>query len=319
MPEFKNREEYERWKSEKIKSNLERLQRYQRGREKPENLPPELQGSHPLSRVEGMRPFDKLFEESWELYKVRFLTLISLYLLSVLLMLAPLGAFVGIAYFFSLFFPVSKDALIAGGVFVGIISGFMAMLWGVAAFTYAVVDETTGIKDALYKGWQKVSSFMWLFSLVGFVVTGGFLLFIIPGIVFLVWFTFAQFILASEGDRGMDALLKSKEYVKGNWFDVFLRLFVIWLMSILIGIVPFIGPFLSIAFFPFVMIFICLIYQDLRGLKGDGMEYPHSEGEKFKWIGIGALGYIMLLITLIALLFITATMPLLLKGMFRSL
>jgi hypothetical protein len=318
MPEFKNREEYERWKSEKIKSNLERLQRYQKGKEKPGYLPPEPQGSHPLSRGEVMRPFGELFEESWELFKIRFLTLISLYLLSVLLLLVPLGAFFGIAYFFSLFFPASKDALIAGGVFVGVISGFMAMFWGVAAFTYAVVDETTGIKDALGKGWQKVASFMWLFSLVGFVVTGGFLLFIIPGILFLVWFSFAQFILASEGDRGMDALLKSKEYVKGNWFDVFLRLFVIWLMGILISMVPFIGPLLSITFFPFMMIFICLIYQDLRGLKGEGMEYPHSAGEKFKWIAIGVLGYIMLLVTLIALLFVKATMPLL-KGMLRPL
>ena len=170
------------------------------------------------------------------------------------------------------------------------------------AFTFAVTDESLGIRDALAKGWKKVYSFMWLVSILGFLVTGGFLLMFIPGIIFLVWFSFAQFILASEDDRGMNALLKSKEYVRDRWFEVFLRLFVIWLVSGALGMIPLAGPIVSIVFFPFMMIFIHLIYKDLKTLKGEFLTYPHSSGEKLKWIGAGSLGYIVFPIVVTAIL-----------------
>ncbi|MCG2722474.1 MAG: hypothetical protein L6290_10750, partial [Thermodesulfovibrionales bacterium] len=112
---------------------------------------------------------------------------------------------------------------------------------------------------------------------------------------------FAQFILAREDVKGMDALLKSKEYVRDRWFDVFLRLFVIWIVSIVVSMVPLVGPILSILFMPFMMIFAYLIYQDLRTLKGD-VAFVSSSGEKFKWIGAGTLGYIVAPLILIGIL-----------------
>lgn len=65
--------------------------------------------------------------------------------------------------------------------------------------------------------------------------------------------------------------------------------------------VPIIGPILSILFMPFMMIFIFLIYEDLKSIRGD-ISYPSSAGEKFKWIGIGTLGYIVLPLIIIALM-----------------
>jgi len=56
--------------------------------------------------------------------------------------------------------------------------------------------------------------------ILGFLGTGGFLFLIIPGIIFLVWFIFAQFIIFAEDDRGMNAILKSKEYVRGKWASI---------------------------------------------------------------------------------------------------
>jgi hypothetical protein len=315
MPEFKNREEYEKWKNEKIKNNLEKLQS-----DKKENEIIGSQHSRPdCNQSTGMKPLEELFRESWELFKGRFITFISLYLLSVVFLVVFLVVFIGIGYILSAVFPESKNAMIAGGALIGMIPGFIAMFWGIASFTGAVVDETLGIKDALREGWKRAGSFMWLSSLLGFLVTGGFLFLIIPGVIFLVWFIFAQFIIFAEDDRGMNALLKSKEYVRGRWFDVFLRLLVIWLIAGGIGMVPFLGPILSLLFFPVTMIFIYLVYQDLRALKGKGMMYPHSTGEKFKWIGVGALGYIILPIILIALMGATFTIPLLmLKGVLSS-
>ena len=269
MPKFNSREEYEQWKKDKLKNNLERFQQPEEAQESEKekidspltSLPP--QSSQPVATVIELRPIGELFKKSWELFKSRFITLIALYLLSIVFLFVLIGIFAGIGYLLSTLFPENKNAVIAAGIFTGMIPGFIAMFWVFAAFTFAVVDETLGIREALGKGWQRVGAFMWLASLLGFIVTGGFFLLVIPGVIFLVWFVFAQFIIASEDEKGMNAILKSKEYVRERWFDIFLRLFVIWLVSAILGIVPLIGPILSLLFFPFTMIFICLIYQDL--------------------------------------------------------
>jgi|GEM_PF-699604 len=240
-----------------------------------------------------------LFERTWDVFKRRIGTLIVLYLLTIALVLIPLGIFVLIAYLISLAFPGSTEAIIVAGSVIGTLAGIIAGCWGFGAFFCAVADEGLGIKDALDKGGQKIWAFIWVFLLLGYIVPGGFLLFFIPGILFMVWFAFAVFILSNEDEKGMDALLKSKGYVKGYWFDVFGRLFVIWLASIGIGMIPFIGMILSVMFVPFEMIFVYLIYEDLRSAKGD-VSYPSTSWEKLKWIFIATLGYIIVPIIIIA-------------------
>ncbi len=325
MPKFSNREEYERWKKEKLKSNLDKIGGIPGDREAPEAEQDEKSDSEP-SRIQPaaktgeLKSISDLFGNSWELFKNRFWTLNCLYLLSALFLFVFIGIFLGTSLLLSMFFPEHKNILIAVGVLIGMIPGFIAMFWGFSAFILAVTNEELGIGDSLRLGRQRVFSFLWIYTLVGFIITGGFLLLIIPGVIFLVWFAFAQFILASEDERGMNALLKSKEYVKGKWFDVFLRLFVIWIMSGCVGMVPVIGPIVSLLFFPFVMIFIYLVYQDLKEIKGAGMEFPQSSGEKAKWLGAGAMGYILLPLLLLGIFgaaLITMSL-LLLKGLMTS-
>lgn len=320
MARFRDRDEYEEWKREKLKGNLESSQPPEENRTKEEAEPAESKGdskeAQQHSERNDLRSIGDLFSDSWVIYKKRFGTLISLYLLSILVLLGLMGIFVGTGFGLSLLFPQSKIALITGWALVGVVSAMLFAFWCIAAFILAVLDNSLGFKEALEKGWDKVFPFMWLYSLVGFIVVGGLLLFFIPGVIFLVWFGFAQFILFGEGVRGMDALLKSKEYVRDKWFDVFLRFCLIWLVSGTIGLVPFLGPVLSILFFPFVMIFKCLIYRDLKLLKGENLSYAQSPGEKFKWIGIAALGYIvfplLIIIVFIGMFGASLTIPLML-------
>jgi hypothetical protein len=273
-----------------------------------------------ISPQMGLPGIGTLFDRSWEIFKRRIGTLIVLYLLSAVFFVVPVGIFIGIGYLFSLFFSSDKIAIalmVSGGI-VGMVAGMIAASWGYAAFIFAVADEVLGIGDSLEKGGQKIGAFIWLLSIIGYIVMGGFLLFLIPGVMFAVWFTFAQFILAGEEEKGMNALLKSKEYVRGYFWDILLRLFIIWLVSGVIGIVPIIGPILSILFMPFMMIFIYLIYEDLRSIKGD-VAYPSSTGEKFKWIGIGTLGYVVVPLIVIAIMGASLVTSLfLLKEMFNK-
>lgn len=328
MPDFKNKEEYERWKAERLRDLQQKKQAPDMPPAPPEKEPQKDKNGYVPERPPSITPdnmtkseltgIDELFRNSWEIYKKRIGTLISLYMLSFLFFIILLGLFLGVGYLLSLILPDSKTALIAFGGVTGMLAGFTVMFWGLAAVIFAVVDENLGIKDALGRGWQRVWAFIWFFSIAGYIITGGFLLFFIPGVIFLVWFAFAQFVLASEDERGMNALLKSKEYVSGRWFEVFVRLFVVWLVSVGVGIVPFIGPFLSILFIPFMMIFTFLIYKDLKDLKGD-VVYSSSAGEKFKWIGAGTLGYIVLPVIIILVMGASLAIPLmLLTNMLKS-
>jgi hypothetical protein len=256
----------------------------------------ELQGLQ-----ENLTGIGDLFQSSWEIFKRRFWSLIALYLLSIVFFTGVFGVFFGSGFFLSRLFAGAQNVILGGSGFVGAIAGLIAMCWGIAAFVCAVADESLSIRDALSEGSQKIWSFLWVFSLFGYIIAGGFFLAFIPGVIFWIWFLFSQFILAKEDVRGMDSLLKSKEYVKGYWFDVFLRLFLVWVISVVIGMIPFIGWLGSLVFFPFLMIFTFLIYDDLKKMKGS-VPSEYTSGEKAKWIGIATLGHFIIPIIIIIVL-----------------
>lgn len=273
--------------------------------QKEENVPPEIPEIE-IHREEsgtggGLTGIGDLFEKTWDIFKRRIGTLIVLYLFTIGLVLLPVGIFLLIAYLISLALHGGFEVLMIVGGVIGATAGLIAGCWGFGSFFCAIVDENLGIKDALEKGGQNIWAFIWLFSILGYIIPGGFLLFFIPGILFMVWFAFAVFILPNEDEKGMDAVLKSKEYVKGHWVDVFARLFVIWLVSIGVGMIPVIGSIVSILAYPFIMIFVFLIYEDLRSVKGD-VSGDFSPGDKLGWIGIATLGYLVVIVFTVAVM-----------------
>ena len=266
----------------------------------------------------GLSNIGELFGRTWDIFKSRVGTLIALYLLSIVFTATPLGIFLGAGYMIGILYPDAKLISLAGCGILGMVIGMIGMFWGMAAFLFAVVNEDLRITEALGKGWQKCWSFIWLSTIVGFIITGGFLLLLIPGILFLVWFSLAQFVFVNEDERGLNAIIKSKEYVRGYFLDVFVRLLLIWIISAVLGIIPLIGPVLTILFVPFMTIFIYLIYSDLREIKGD-IYFSPSTGEKFKWVGISTLGYIAVPVIIFAFMGTSLIAPLmLLKGMIKS-
>lgn len=274
-------------------------------RPRKEAAPPISPGPMPSRKTEQeeLQGIGELFKRSWEIYKSRIGSLMSIILLSLVFAAITVGVFVGIGFLISMTFTdtETKKTMTALGVIIGIVPGTIVLFLGFTAFIYAVANENLGIKDSFTNGRRRLWSFLWILTLLAYVVTGGFFLFLVPGVIFWVWFSFALFILASEDERGMSALLKSKEYVRGRWFDVFLRLFIIAIISNVIGILPFIGPLLSIIFIPFGAIFTYLVYSDLRDIKRD-VTYPSSGGTKCKWIGVGTLGYVV--VPIIIMIFI---------------
>ncbi|MDD2320867.1 MAG: zinc-ribbon domain-containing protein [Geobacteraceae bacterium] len=239
--------------------------------------------------VTALTDIGELFRQSWELFQKRFATLVLLYLLTILAVFIPTAVATGLSLLLS---GITGFMALFVVLPLGVVAGIVAALWCYGGFLCAVVDDTLTLENALSRGKAMILPLAWVFLLLGFVVTGGYLLFIIPGIFFTVWFFFAQFVLPGEGVRGMEALLKSREYVRGQWLNVALRLLLIWAVSMLVGAVPFFGPILSLIFFPYVMIFHYLIYRDLRALKGD-VPYPCGTADKLRWPGVALLGWII--------------------------
>ncbi len=252
--------------------------------------------SRPASPAElEMTDIGDLFRESWDLFRSRFATLIGLCLLGIAAFIAPALLSAGVAWLAALG-GISSTIIIAVGVLAGIVCG----AWCFGGFLCAVTDEGLNLKEALERGKAVILPLVWVSFLTGFIVCGGYFLLIVPGIIFSIWFFFAQFVLVKEDVRGMEALLKSREYVRGQWLAVAIRLLLIWGLSFIVGAIPLAGPFLSIAFIPYVVIYHYLIYRDLRQLKGD-VPYSCGTGDKLLWPGVALIGLVLVPVVLVSI------------------
>ncbi len=160
-------------------------------------------------------------------------------------------------------------------VIVGIVNLLYVLtyLWvsasGIEGVRRAVAGESLVLRDTLKLGWTKYWQFFLLGLLLFLIEVFGFVLLIIPGIIFGVWFTFSRFIIIEESVGVREALTKSKELVKGSFFKVFGRLIVFGLFSILVqiamSIVPYIGALLTSLFGILFVLPSYLLYKELKG------------------------------------------------------
>lgn len=77
--------------------------------------------------------------------------------------------------------------------------------------------------------------------MVGLIVLGGGVLFVIPGLIFSIWYTFATYPVIFEGKKGLEALGISKSLVVGRWWQILGRIIIIGLVF---SVVSFIANFL---------------------------------------------------------------------------
>lgn len=125
----------------------------------------------------------------------------------------------------------------------------------------------------------RVLSFMWVQGLAGLIITLGLLLFIVPGIIFALWYMLAPYANLDEGLKGMDALRRSKELTQGLRGKIFLYIFgfsllvsiAIGILSTVLELIPILGMLGSIyvqAFAtPLTVIFAALVFFDVKKLK----------------------------------------------------
>jgi hypothetical protein len=83
-----------------------------------------------------------------------------------------------------------------------------------------------------------------LFSIVAFLIyLFGFVLLIIPGMLFVVWFAFSQFIIVEKNLGIKKSLLKSKEMAKGIYWKILGRLVVFGAFTMVVQMVLTVVPY----------------------------------------------------------------------------
>lgn len=260
--------------------------------------------------------------QAWSIYKQRLGTFLGVMLapmiiVAVFLAISPNGWFFKTSSFFSKFTIGGVSPIIPLAILF-FIAITISQTWGQIALLYAIKynQERIGVIESYRRGWKKIFSYWWVSLLVGFIALGGFLLFIVPGIIFTIWFSLALFVLITEDLKGMNALLKSKEYVKGKFGSVAWRLLFMGALSLIISLVPtlifyfvkipygldiskfIIGLFLT----PLVITYSFLVYSNLKAMKGEVVFTPTGK-KKAGFILIAILGILVVPIILSSIVF----------------
>lgn len=217
----------------------------------------------------------------------------------------------------STFFATFYVPIIPIVVIIILILVIILSLWCWLASIYAIRDrnEAIGVRESLRRAWGKqLLSFWWLGILEFFTLLGGFVLGVVPAIIFAVWFSLSSFTFVVEGQRGLSALLRSKEYVQGKWWGVFWRLviiFIFWLaLSLIILVVNFVASeniadtvsvAVSVLLWPFILAYLFVLYDALRKIQPQLAGQPVTAKKRF-FIFASVLGIASVIVAMLVLM-----------------
>ena len=206
---------------------------------------------HKLKR--GKMRFGEIFSLSWKEYKKNFKVFAT-----ILILLSFIPAI--ITYIISIPFTLEYLKLGAQPTFSEILAIYLSskyllvFIFGIISFILGLWMSASLIYNSLYRkkemsvketlaGGRKYFWKFFGFSIVYFIFLALlFLLLIIPGIIFLVFWIFASYIFIGENKGILESLKISKKIVKGRWWSTFGFLLLFGLIAIGISIVFSIVP-----------------------------------------------------------------------------
>ncbi len=259
----------------------------------------------------------QLFDRAWVIFEKKWKTMlvvglpmvgfVIMWVVFIALLVGGVGA--------GMMINKSSTSALAGfgiaGAIVGII-GYVAFIvgciWVQLAELYVIANHTREVTfNEAYGSTRKyILSLFWIGILTAAISVTGFIALIVPGIILAVWFIFAQYVLVDQNIRGLNALLTSREYVRGRWGMVFGRLVLFFLvyfvLLLLLSIVQNVGKdtalgdLLSILSLLVQMVmgllaslYIFAMYENLKEIKGTNIAIAGGTRTKFSilgWVGI---------------------------------
>lgn len=168
---------------------------------------------------------DAIFANSWELFKKRFWLLLWIAVVSNLLTL--------VGEYFVGGFTTTSGAVI-------MVLGYLLVLWGLVAAVYALVYEKKSltVSSAFGASLPYLPGYFAVSMLSVLAIALGLVLLLVPGILLMVWLSFATYIYVAEDTGVIESLTRSKAYVTGRWWAVLGRSLLLSLvgLGVMIGI-----------------------------------------------------------------------------------
>lgn len=111
------------------------------------------------------------------------------------------------------------------------LAAYLASLWFSLAFIKVIAARYEGknvqdIKSEIMLAKGLILPVIIASIISGLAVFAGFILLIIPGIIFAIWFAFTLYAVVLDGQKDTDALRFSKKLVQGRWWGVVWRIIV---------------------------------------------------------------------------------------------
>ncbi len=262
-----------------------------------QNPPRPPRGTSTQAAEAKLQGIGSLLTGSWELFCQRGWSLLGIYLLTALLVFGPLL----LAAFILPQFATGSHLRAWTCLFLGLGYLLVGLAWMTAAVFHYTVDPAIRIKTACSRAKTTLWQFVWLLLLLGLLVAGGSLLLVIPGVVFMIWFLFCQYILAEQGIGGLQALQKSHQLVRGHWWAVFGRFLLLLMISSAISALasrlPIIGAPLNLGLTllltPFSTLYYYLLYKDLQRCQAKPSQ---SSGTNNSWgyVAVAFSGWLLI-------------------------
>lgn len=254
----------------------------------------------------------ELAKEAWEIYKARFWIFAGIFFFTILLYIGlfALVGVLGAIAFFALggrfdSIPFILTAVVLFILFIVVMFYLSTLLQGAWVLASGGKDKIS-LKETFQKARGFILPILITGSISGLITFGASLFFIIPALLFAIWFSLGQFIIVFEGKKNLLALHASREYIRGRFWQYVGRWIVVYLPFILIGFITGMfsdeqaaasnGIFELFSLFtgPFYTAYGYVMYTHLK----KGVEVPKEvpSGNKKVYIGIPLIGLILLIL-----------------------
>lgn len=276
--------------------------------------------------------------EAWELFKAKAATLYAVYIAGILLSLgllilgglalffggAGVFAFLSATHSFTLY-PVLL--LIVLGIIL-VVALFVGVTWYQGALLVVLFSKKDKVSfgEAFGTAWKLIGALVLTEIIWALVMFGSYFVFLIPAIIFGVWFSLSRFVIVGEGKKGFAALLTSREYIRGRFFPYFWRMIAIYLPLLVLSIViefarnnaytMTLRGLLNVVSFlagPFYLTYSFVLYEHLKKLRG-AVKPENAKGSKLAALIVAVIGYIIFLLVAGSLIALLAASPKPTKG-----
>jgi hypothetical protein len=171
---------------------------------------------------------------------------VRLYAQNIALMLAitacaylPFLALLLVITFIDVAYGQSVGALAeVGNILVFLLWYLVAQPLSIGAVTYAIseryLQRQSSVGGALHAVWKRYGTLLWAQSVVGIIVAFGFLLLLIPGIVWMLSYALVTPVIMLESRSARDSRQRSWHLVAGYRTKVLCIIAVVWLLTLLV-------------------------------------------------------------------------------------